>query len=41
MEIAGTKTEGTQGEVINMPQWIGKILSENNLVNYNWREYNW
>jgi len=30
--VAGTKTEGIQGEVINMPQWIGKILSENNLV---------
>ncbi len=30
--VAGIKTEGTQGEVINMPQWIGKILSENNLT---------
>jgi len=30
--VAGTKTEGKQGEVINMPQWIGKILSENDLV---------
>jgi len=30
--VAGTKTEGIQGEVINMPQWIGKILSENNLA---------
>jgi len=30
--VAGTKTEGTQGEVINMPQWVGKILSENNLA---------
>jgi len=30
--VAGAKTEGTQGEVINMPQWIGKILSENNLA---------
>ena len=27
--VAGTKTAGTQGEVINIPQWIGKILSEN------------
>jgi len=30
--VAGIKTEGTQGEVINMPQWIGKILSDNKLV---------
>jgi len=30
--VAGMKTEGTQGEVINMPQWIGKILSDNNLA---------
>ncbi len=30
--VAGIKTEGTSGEVINMPQWIGKILSENNLA---------
>ena len=30
--VAGTKTEGTQGEVINMPQWIGKILADNNLA---------
>ncbi len=30
--VAGMKIEGTTGEVINMPQWIGKILSENNLT---------
>ena len=30
--VAGIKTEGTSGEVINMPQWIGKILSENKLA---------
>ncbi|MGB0855496.1 MAG: hypothetical protein ACPGQP_00485 [Nitrosopumilus sp.] len=30
--VAGTKTEGTQGEIINMPQWIGKILSDSNLA---------
>ncbi len=30
--VAGMKTEGTSDEVINMPQWIGKILSENNLA---------
>ena len=31
-DVAGIKTEGTQGEVINMPQWVGKILSDNNLA---------
>ena len=30
--VAGIKTAGTSGEVINMPQWIGKILSENKLT---------
>ena len=30
--VAGIKTEGTSGEVINMPQWIGKILSDNKLT---------
>ena len=30
--VAGMKTEGTQGEVINIPQWIGKILADNNLA---------
>ena len=30
--VAGMKTEGTQGEVINMPQWIGQILADNNLA---------
>jgi len=29
--VAGVKVEGTQGEVNNMPQWVGKVLSENNL----------
>ncbi len=29
--VAGTKTEGKQGDVNNMPQWVGKILSDNNL----------
>ena len=33
--VAGIKTGGTSGEVINMPQWIGKILSENNLATLN------
>ncbi len=30
--VAGIKTEGTLGGVINMPQWIGKILTDNNLA---------
>ncbi len=29
--VAGIKLEGKQGEVNNMPQWVGKILSDNNL----------
>ncbi len=29
--VAGFKTEGKQGEVNNMPQWVGKILADNNL----------
>ena len=29
--VAGIKIEGTQGEVNNMPQWIGKILADNKL----------
>ncbi len=30
--VAGIKTEGISGEVINIPQWIGKILSDNKLA---------
>jgi len=30
--VAGIKTEGKQGEVNNMPQWVGKILADNNLA---------
>ncbi len=30
--VAGVKTEGSQGEVNNMPQWIGKILDESKLA---------
>ncbi len=30
--VAGIKTEGKQGDVNNMPQWVGKILSDNNLA---------
>ncbi|MBA4448059.1 MAG: DNA replication complex GINS family protein [Nitrosopumilaceae archaeon] len=29
--VAGLKAEGKQGEVNNMPQWVGKILADNNL----------
>ncbi|MHA7733239.1 hypothetical protein [Nitrosopumilus sp. S6] len=29
--VAGLKTEGKQGEVNNIPQWVGKILADNNL----------
>ena len=29
--VAGMKIEGMQGDTNNMPQWIGKILSENNI----------
>jgi len=28
--VAGMKLEGKQGEVNNMPQWVGKILSDDN-----------
>jgi len=30
--VAGIKAEGKQGDVNNMPQWVGKILSDNNLA---------
>lgn len=33
--VAGMKIEGTQGDTNNMPQWIGKILSENNIGTLN------
>jgi len=29
--VAGVTIEGTQGEINNMPQWIGKILDDNKL----------
>ncbi len=29
--VAGFKIEGAQGEVLNLPQWIGKTLSDSNL----------
>ena len=30
--VAGVKVEGVQGEINNTPQWVGKILAENNLA---------
>ena len=33
--VAGMKIEGTQGDTNNMPQWVGKILSENNIGTLN------
>jgi len=29
--VSGMKIEGTQGDTNNIPQWVGKILSDNNL----------
>lgn len=30
--VAGIRIEGTQGEVLNLPRWIGNTLSENTLA---------
>ncbi len=30
-DIAGMKIEGNQGDTHNLPQWIGKILSDDNI----------
>jgi len=30
--VAGIKINGTHGEVLNLPQWLGKILSQNKLA---------
>lgn len=30
--VSGMKINGSQGEVLNLPQWIGKILSQNKLA---------
>ena len=30
--VAGIKIEGKQGDMNNMPQWIGKVLTDNNLA---------
>jgi len=29
--VANIKIDGSQGEILNLPQWIGKILAEKNL----------
>jgi len=34
-DVAGMKIEGTQGDTNNMPQWIGKILSEHKIGTLN------
>ena len=31
-EVADTKIDGKQGEVMNLPRWVGKILEENGLA---------
>lgn len=30
--VAGIKINGTHGEVLNLPQWLGKILAQNKLA---------
>ncbi len=30
-DVAGIKIEGTQSEILNLPQWIGKTIADNNL----------
>ena len=30
--VAGLKINGTHGEVLNLPQWLGKILAQNKLA---------
>ena len=32
LNVAGVKIEGAEGEVVNAPQWVGKILSDSNYV---------
>ena len=34
-KVAGIKIEGVQGDTINLPQWIGKILSDHQLGTLN------
>ena len=31
LNVAGIQVEGTQGEVNNIPTWVGKVLADNNL----------
>jgi len=31
INVAGVKIDGTQGEVLNLPYWIGKTLADNRL----------
>ena len=31
LNVAGVQVEGAQGEVNNIPTWVGKVLSDNNL----------
>ena len=31
-DVAGIKIETTQGDVNNIPRWVGKVLSDNNLA---------
>jgi len=31
INVAGVKIDGTQGEVLNLPHWIGKTLADNKL----------
>lgn len=32
IDVADAKISGTQGEVLNVPQWVGKVLADNNLA---------
>jgi DNA replication factor GINS len=33
--VAGIETEGKQGDINNMPQWVGKILTDNDIATLN------
>lgn len=32
IDVADVKISGQQGEVLNVPQWVGKVLADNNLA---------
>ena len=32
IDVADIKISGQQGEVLNIPQWVGKVLADNNLA---------